>query len=353
LAKNISLSAESIIADIKTGKTASVYFLQGNEPFFIDQIATYIEKNVLKEEEKGFNQTIIYGKDSNITSIISAAKRFPMMSERQVVIVREAQELKDLEKDVKTKVAGKNVEFNALENYVKNPLASTILVFCYKYGVLDARKSITKVLNEHAVFFTSKGFYDNQLPAWIQKLASSKQHEISDKAALLLAEFIGNNLTRISNELDKIIVNLQEKTIINENHVLNFVSVSKEYNVFELQNALSKKDLLKCYKIVEYFVENAKETPVQQVLSSLYGYFSKLLLLHEKKPTNKDEAAVIIGVHPFLANDYFMAAKQYSLDRILKTFSYLREADLRSKGYESSTYDSNAIYKELIFKIFH
>ena len=353
MAKNNSNTVDSILADLTAGKIAPVYFLQGEEPFFIDQIADYIEKNLLPESEKGFNQTIIYGKDTDINSVLIAAKRFPMMAQRQVVIVKEAQEVKDLEKSIKNKVGGKEIEFTPLEEYIKNPVPTTVLVFCFKYKTLDGRKGLAKLLDEKAILYTSKGLYDNELPLWIQKTVKAKGHSISDKGTQLLAEFVGNNLSRLSNEIDKILINFKEKTLIEETHVLKFVGVSKEYNVFELQNALSKKDVLKCNKIVQYFAENPKENPLPLVLGNLYAYFSKILIVRTAKTTNEFDVSKLIGLPPFIAKEYVTAARNYDDNKVMHVFSYLREADMRSKGFENNSLDDKAILQELVFKILH
>lgn len=353
MAKTTGLSAESILKDIKSGKYAPIYFLQGTEPFFIDQISDYIEKHAISDADKGFNQTILYGKDSQIGTIITAAKRFPMMADRQVVIVKEAQDVSDLEKYAKSKVAGKEIEFNALEEYSKKPLPSTILVFCFKYKTLDGRKALAKVMEQNALVFTSKGLYDNELPAWISAYIKSIQHEMNEQAVRLMCEFVGNNLTRVANEIDKIIVNLKEKTTITEAHVMQFVAVSKEYNVFELQKGLGTKNILLCNKIINYFAENPKDNPIQLTIGSLFGYFSKLLLVKTNKPTNEFDASKVLGVMPFIAKEYMASAQKYNSSQILNTFTYLREADMKSKGYGVGTNDDTQVMKELVFKILH
>jgi DNA polymerase III subunit delta len=353
LAKNNALSPEAIIAEIKQRKFAPIYFLQGEEPYYIDQIADAIEKYALNEADKGFNQTILYGKDADINSIITAAKRFPMMSDRQVVIVKEAQDIKDLEKEVKNKVGGKDIAFYPLEEYAKKPLASTILVFCYKYKTLDGRKSIAKSIDETSIIYTSKSLYDNQLPEWISKNIVARGFTANEKAIALLAEFVGNNLSRLNNEIDKILSNFKEKTQITDAHVHQFIGVSKEYNVFELQNALARKDILRCNKIVNYFAENTKEHPIQMTLASLFGYFSKLSLVKSARANTDLEIAKVLGIHPFIAKEYIVANKSFSDGKVLQIFSYLREADMRSKGFESNNTDEGEIMKELIFKVLH
>ncbi len=353
LAKLAGITSEAILKDIKQSKFAPIYFLQGTESFFIDQISDYIEKHALSDADKGFNQTIMYGKDTTISQIITSAKRFPMMANKQVVLIKEAQDVPDIEKYVKSKVGGKEIEFNALEEYSKNPLQSTILVLCYKYKTLDGRKALAKVMEQNAILFTSKGLYDNELPGWVAGYIKSIGFEANDQAIRLICEFVGNNLTRISNEINKICVNITQKTLITDAHVVQYVGVSKEYNVFELQKALGTKNVLLCNKIINYFAENPKENPIQMTIGNLFSYFSKLLLVKSNKPANEFDASKILGVVPFIAKDYLAAAQKYNSSQILNTFTYLREADMKSKGYGVGTNDDTQVMKELVFNILH
>ncbi|MDX2191409.1 MAG: DNA polymerase III subunit delta [Bacteroidota bacterium] len=353
MANSAPLTAEEILKELKSGKTWPIIFLQGEEPYYIDLISSYIEKHLLSEADKGFNQTVLYGKDVDINTVITNAKRFPMMAPKQLVLVKEANELKDIDKVIKNKIGGKEIEFIPLLEYAKNPLDSTILVFAYKYKTLDGRKPLPKVIEEKGLLFTSKGLYDDKLPAWITSVCSSKGHTIAENASRLLAECVGNNLSRLSNEIDKIIINLKEKTTITEDIVHKYVGISKEYNVFELQNALSRKDVLKCNKIIQYFSENKKDNLLPLVLGSLFTYFTKILLIKSNKPKDEFEASKVVGVPPFIAKEYLMASKNYSDEKVLSFFSYLREADMRSKGVDSGSMDDYEIMKELIFKILH
>ena len=353
MAKSNSVTSDHIISDIKSKKVAPVYFLQGDEPFFIDEIASYIEAKLLSEADRGFNQTVMYGKDVDISMIITAAKRFPMMSERQVVIVKEAQEVKDLDKIVKHKVGGKEIEYNALEEYVKKPLTSTILILCYKYKTLDGRKSLAKTMEEHAIVYTSKALYDNELPAWITRQVKSKKHDITDTAVRMLCEYVGNNLSRIDNEMNKILVNFKELSTITDAHVQQYVGISKEYNVFELQNSLYRKDILKSNRIIQYFSENPKENPIQLVLGSLFSCFSKILIILASRPKDEFEASKILSLSPFVAKEYLLAARNYQDSKVISIFGYLREADMKSKGFENNSMIDSEILKELVFKILH
>src|SRR5690606_35899797 len=264
----MAYSPESVLADIKQNKFAPIYFLQGEEPYYIDQITEAIEKNALQESEKGCNQVVMYGKDTDVSKIITNARRYPMMAERQVVIVKEAQEIVDLNREEGQRL---------LESYIKNPLPSTILVFAHKHKTLDGRKSLSKAFSTGAVMITTKKIYDNKVPEWVTNYVKNKGYTIDAKATQMLADFIGNNLSRISNEIDKIIINLKEKTTIDAGIVQQFVGISKEYNTFELQKALAIRDIVKANRIVNYFEANPKSNPVIMIIRILYAYYAKLL----------------------------------------------------------------------------
>ena len=259
--KDTNAEFKAILNDLKKGKFSPIYFLQGDEPFFIDQITEYIEENALNETEKGFNLTVMYGKDTDLATVLTNARRYPMMAEKQVVIVKEAKELKDLDKTTSQKVEGKNVEVNLLEEYARNPVQSTILVIAYKYKTLDGRKSLAQNLKKNAVFFTSEPLYDNKVPGWVEDYASQVGFSITPKATVLISEFVGNDLSRIANELDKISNNLSQNNTIDEDTIEKYVGISKEYNVFEFQNALGNKDSLKANRIVKYFQSDPKSNP--------------------------------------------------------------------------------------------
>lgn len=335
---------DKILKEVKSGKYAPVYFLQGEETFFIDQISDYIEKNCLNETEKGFNQTVLYGKDVNMTTILTNARRFPMMSERQVVIVKEAQELSDLGKEQGDKM---------LEAYVKNPLPSTVLVFCHKYKSLDGRKGIVKLLDKHAVLVTTKKLYDNQLPDWITKHFQNLGYKISPKAAVMIAENIGNDLSRIANEASKLLLNVKEGQDVNEDLVERYVGISKEFNAFELQKSLVARDILKANKIVNYFDANPKNNPVIPIIILLFSLFTKVLLVHSSKERAEKELAALLQVHPFFVKDYITAARAYPVQKVVHIIGYLREADLKLKGVNNVSATEGQILKELVFKILH
>lgn len=340
----MAATPESVIKDLKSNKYAPVYFLQGEEPYYIDFISDYIEKNCLQEFEKSFNQTILYGKDVNMNTIMQNAKKFPMMADRQVVIVKEAQEISDL---------GKEAGDKQLDAYVKSPLASTVLVFCHKYKSLDARKAISKTLDKFAVVVNSKKLYDNQLPDWVSSYFSQKGFKINPKAALLLSENIGNNLDRLANESDKLLINLKDKVEIDENLIEKYVGISKEFNVFELQKALVKKDVYKANLIINYFEANPKNNPVIPIIVVLFNFFSKLLLVHAAEDKSEGNLSKLLQVNPFFVKDYLFGAKAYPLNKTMNIIHFLREADLRAKGVDTANISEGQILKELVFKILH
>ncbi|MFN3404054.1 MAG: DNA polymerase III subunit delta [Cytophagaceae bacterium] len=335
---------ESVLKDLKSGKYAPVYFLQGEEPYYIDAIAEYVEKNCLNESEKGFNQTVMYGKDVVMNTILLNAKKFPMFSDRQVVIVKEAQEVSDLGKDAGDK---------QLEAYIQNPLPSTVLVFCYKYKTLDGRKSLGKSLDKFAILVNSKKIYDNKLPEWVEGYCKEKGYPITHRAAIILSDYIGNNLSRIANEIDKLVINLKEKIEITEALVEKYVGISKEYNVFELQAALTKRDVLKANRILKYFESDPKNNPAIPIIANLFSFFSKVLMVHAAEDKSESGLAKVLGVNPFFVKDYIAAAKAYPYPKAVHIIHHIRQADLHSKGIDNISRTEGEILKELVFKILH
>ncbi len=333
-------SFDKIISDLKKKEYSPVYFLSGDEPFYIDQITNYIQENVLNESELTFNLTIVYGKDSDVGNIIDSAKRFPMMSTHQIVIVREAQDLKN---------------FEDLTHYIENPLKSTLLVISYKYKSLDKRKKIAKTLQKHSVFFESKKLYDNQLPGWISNHLSGKKISIQPKAAALLAEFLGSDLSKIANELDKLIITLEEneKTITPE-HIEKNIGISKDYNIYELQSALGKKDVLKANRIINYFADNQKTNHITRTISSLYFFFSKVLIYYWIKDKSQDNVLRTLKLgSPFFVRQYVETAHRYNPNKVIQIIAILREYDLKSKGFEGNNTAAGELLKEMTFKILH
>lgn len=351
--------ANQILLDLKRKIYKPVYFLCGDEPHYIDVISDFIENNVLNETDREFNQTVVYGKDVDLGTIISYARQFPMMSEYNVVIVKEAQNIKELNKSA----ANDDDEDSPSEtssngatqfiHYLKQPQPTTILVFAFKYKVPDKRSALTKLLMKEAVFFESKRIYDNQVPDWITAYAKEKNHPVNPKAAFLLAEFLGNDLSKISNEVNKLLLNLQPAQEISPEHVQEFVGISKDYNVFELQDALGKKDVLKANRIIQHFAGNEKDNPSQLVLASLYGYFTRLLRYNMLEDKSKGSVAAALGVNPFFVDGIASAARNYPTIKLKQVFALLKEYDLKSKGVDNPSIVYGELLKELIYKLLH
>ena len=328
-----------IIADIKNKVFSPIYFLEGEEPYFLDLISDYILENVLSEDEKGFNQSILYGKDLSIDTIMTTAKRFPMMAERQVVVIREAQNIRNIED---------------LSAYAEKPMKSTILVINHKYKTIDKRKKLYKAVQKNGVYFESKPLYDNQIPAWISKYLKGKNLGIDPRAAQMIADFIGSDLQRIVNELEKVCISLVPGTSIMPDDVERNIGISKEFNIFELQNSLGNRDILKANRIINFFIDNEKNNPLTVILGNLLNYFRKLLVYHSIE--NKSDRSLVaqkLGVNPFFINDYVNASKNYSLDKAIKIIAIMRECDLRSKGARGGSTSNGDILRELTFKILH
>lgn len=337
-------TAQDIIKDLKNRKFKPVYLLHGEEPYYIDLIGNYIEHHLLSDAEKGFNQTVLYGKDTDIMTAINAAKRYPMMSDYQVVMIKEAQDMKWGRDDDDKK------GINPVLAYLENPLQSTILVFCYKYGKFDKRKKTYKAIDKHGLVFESTALYDNKIPGWIEAYITGKKYRISQQASAMLAEYLGNDLSKIANELDKLMLNIAQGQEISLKDIQDNIGISKEYNVFELQAALVKKDAYKVNQIVNYFEANPKANPIVLVLGNLNNFFSKVLAYHYVK--DKSNAARELGVNPYFLKDYEQAARGYTLGKVFQVISYLREYDLKSKGVDSNT-DHGGLMRELMFKIIH
>ncbi len=337
-------SPEQVLGDLKQGNFAPVYFLQGTEPFYIDAISDFIEKHAIPEHEKGFNQIILYGKDITIPTLLSNARRFPMMAEKQLVLVKEAQEIPDFNKEEGIKL---------LTDYIQNPVASTLLVFCYRNKTLDNRKAITKLLDKNATMVVTKKLYDNQIPDWISNFVQSKGYKIGHKAVFMISEFIGNNLQRISNEIDKLLVNFDDIREITAEDVEKYIGVSKEYNVFELQKALTQKNVLKANQIVHYFAANPKDNPLIPTIALLFSFFSKLLVAHHTKDKSDRNLASVLKVNPYFVKDYKLAIKNYTLLHVINNIHHLNQADLHAKGIQVGTVNDNQILKELVFKLMH
>jgi DNA polymerase-3 subunit delta len=330
------MSAEKIISDWDRKFFKPLYWLEGEEEFYIDKVINYAEHQILPESEASFNLTVFYGKDADWSAVVNACMRYPMFAEKQVVLLKEAQQMRDIEK---------------LENYIENPLASTIFVVSYKDKGLDKRKKIYKAIKKNGEVFNSEKIRDYKLPEWIGEHVKSEGYGISSKAVMLLAEHIGNDLSRITNEIEKITVNLGKRKDITEDDIENYVGVSKEYNVFELQDALSKKDLSKAIRIIQYFEGNPKAAPIQMVLPALYGYFSKLYAIFGM--ADKSEAAVktLFYNNPFAAKQALETARIYSYNGIEQALLLLHEYNLRSIGVNDKGTSDASLLKEMVVKM--
>ena len=333
------MAHQTILNDLKNKVYHPIYFLSGEEAYYIDLIADYIEQNVLDANEKEFNQTILYGKDTDMISVISEANRYPMMANHNVVIVKEAQHLEK--------------QLDLLEQYLEQPTPSTILVFCYKYKALDGRKGVTKKIKKETVVLESKKLYDDKIPDWITNYLKAKDYSITPKACLLLANFLGTNLSKLVNEIDKLIINVPAGTTITPEHVEQNVGISKDFNSFELTKAVGTLDVFKANQIVNYFAKNEKEHPLVMVISLLYGFFTNILTYHYTTDKSRNNIAAQLKINPFFVSEYTLAAKNYPIKKAVKVIEYLREYDLKSKGVNSVSASGGELMKELVFKIMH
>ncbi|HEY4326034.1 MAG TPA: DNA polymerase III subunit delta [Mucilaginibacter sp.] len=340
------MTAQDILKDLKNKKYKPIYLLHGEEPYNIDLVSNFVEHKLLSDADKGFNQTVLYGKDTDIMNVLNASKRYPMMADYQVVLVKEAQDMKWGSDDADKKGN------NPLLSYLENPLTSTILVFCYKYGKFDKRKKTYKAIEKSGLIFESTPLYDSKVPAWIEGFINEKGYKVNQQATLMLAEYLGNDLSKIANELEKLMLNVTSGQEITLKHIHDNIGISKEYNVFELQTALSKKDALKANQIINYFEANPKANPIVLVLGNLNNFFSKVLIYHYVKDKSQQNLAREMGVNPYFIKDYEQAARNYNYGKTMQIISYLREYDLKSKGVDSNA-DNGGLMKELIFKILH
>jgi DNA polymerase III subunit delta len=331
-------SFESILGDLKNRIYSPVYLLYGDEPYFIDEISGYIEKNALSDLEKEFNQMVVYGKDTDVPTLISYARRFPMMSNYQVILVKEAQDIDKIEE---------------LQPYVENPVPSTILVISYKYDKIDKRKSFYKAVDKTGVVFESVRMYDNKVPDWIHEYLGKRDYRISPKACFLLTEFLGTELGKIVNEISKLTINVPPGSEITEEYIEQNIGISKDYNVFELQKALGQNDAFKAQRIVRHFAANPKENPLVKIIPILYGYFSKLLIYHTLTDKSKNNVAAALSINPFFVQDYQVAARNYSVARLVKVISVFREYDLKAKGVDNVSIPDGELMREMVYRILH
>jgi DNA polymerase III subunit delta len=330
------MSVEKILNDWKHKLYKPVYWFEGDEDYYIDKLVDHAEKNILTEAEAGFNLTVFYGRDANWPDVVNACSRYPMFSDKQVVLLKEAQHMKDIDK---------------LENYINNPLRSTIFIVSYKEKKIDGRSKLAKLLKEKGEMVTTKKMYENQLPEWTSELVRSKGYNITHKGLMLLVDHIGNDLNRINNEVEKLLVNLGDKKNITEDHIERYVGISKEYNVFELQDAFGKKDLAKAIRIIQYFESNPKAGPIQLILPSLYTFFSKVFMAFSALGSDDKGIAISIGVSPFFVKDYIIAVNKYGFEGVERALLLLHEYNLKSVGVNDTGTADASLLKELAVKV--
>ena len=326
-----------IIADLKNGIIKPIYFLSGDESYFIDVVSDYIEDNVLTEDEKGFNQTILYGRDVKYDEIIAACRRYPMMAEKQVIIVKEAQDIRS--------------DWELLDKYVDNPTPTTVLVVCYKYKPVDKRKKVFKEIKKIGVLLESKKLYDNQVLTWMRADLHNRGYKIDPKAAAMLGEFLGTDLSKISNELGKLEIVLPKGSTITPANIEENIGFSKDFNVFELRSAIGERNQFKAYQIVNNFAQNPKENSLPKTLPQIFSFFIQLMKYHGTKDKNPKNVATLIGVNPYFMKDYDVAIKNYSMKKVSQVLNSLRDIDVKSKGVGASMTQAD-LYKEMLIKVF-
>ncbi|WP_420573273.1 DNA polymerase III subunit delta [Kordia sp.] len=329
--------AKQIVVDIQKGNIKPIYFLMGEESYYIDKIAAYIEDNVLAEEEKGFNQMVLYGRDVSVDDIVANAKRYPMMAERQVVIVKEAQDL--------------SRSIDKLEAYLSNPQPTTVLVICYKYKKIAKNKKLYKAAKKNGVIYESKKLYENQVADWIRRVLAGKKYQITPKAAQMLVEFLGTNLSKIDNELEKLKLILPVGSEITPEAIEENIGISKDYNNFELRKAIGDRDVKKAFRIITYFSENPKDNPTVVTVSLLFNFFSQLLQYHGLRDQNPKNVASVLRINPYFVKEYQAAARNYPMKKVSGIVATLREMDVKSKGVGASNLSNGDLLKELLVRI--
>jgi DNA polymerase III subunit delta len=339
----MSKNATEVLKDLKKKHFSPLYLLHGDEPFYIDKVADFIEDNALSPGDRSFNQFVFFGKDLTIPALLSHAKRFPMMAERQLILVKEAQQLQGLDQ--------KEMQV-ALENYTKNPLSSTILVLVFKTAA-DERKAWVKAFDKAGVMMPSKKLYDNKVPDWILEYCHEAGQKISRKAIEMLCENVGSDLKRLASEIDKIIINLKIGEEINAEAVEKYVGISKEYNYFEFQKAIINKDVLRANQIVNFFAANPKDNPLAPIVILLFNFFSKVLLTHATPDKSERNLASVLGVNPFFTKDYALAVRNYPLAKVVQIIGEIKKLDLKSKGVESGSLSDGDALREMTFKLLH
>ena len=337
-------SAKKILTALQAGQYAPVYVLQGEETYYIDLISDYIEAHALAETDKGFNQVVVYGKDAPVATILTHARRYPMMAERQVVIVKEAQEVPDLQKEGGAKL---------LLDYVSNPTPSTILVLCHKHKALDKRRELGKKIDKLTVSAVFKKPYENKLPEFIHGYVNEKGHEADEKAVRILCEYVGTDLKRMDNELDKVMISMPTGARLTAAQAMAQVGISREYNIFELQKALIRRDPLQANKIVNYFESNPKKIPLIPAVAFLYSFYSKLLVASSAPDKSERSLVGLLKISPYAARDYFSALRHYTTPQLVGCVQSISEADLKIKGVNAGTVAEGQILRELVYRLIH
>ncbi len=331
------MTLEEIVKEVDQKKFRPIYLLMGDEPYYIDRLCDYIQSKVLSEEERSFNEYILYGKDVGAVEIDNVARRFPMMAPHQLVLVKEAQLIKKIED---------------LVHYASQPQPTTVLILAHKYKSIPKNRKLYKAIEKNGVVFESKKLYDSQIAEWVTSYLRKRKWQIDPASAQLIAENLGNDLSKISNELDKLLlVSNSGQQLVTPELIQSNIGISKDYNTFELQKALGMRQEIKAYRIVQYFASNQKEHPFVLSISSLYAYFSKLLLLHFSKDKSPRNLASVLGINPYFVNEYLVAAKNYSPRKVVDIIHLLREYDLKSKGVDANATEPGELLRELIFKI--
>lgn len=327
---------KQLVSDIQQKRLSPIYFLMGEEPYYIDKISDYIAENVLDEADKGFNQMVLYGRDVSVDDIVANAKRFPMMADRQVVIIKEAQEL------------SRTIE--NLAPYAENPLVSTVLVLCYKYKTIDKRKKLYKAVKKNGVIFESKKLYEDKVADWIRKVLAGQQYSITPKAAQMLVEFLGNDLGRIAKELEKLQVILPKGGQVSPEVIEENIGISKEFNNFELRKAIGEKDVVKATKIINHFAQNPKDNPIIVTVTMLFMFFTQLLKYHGLSDHNPKTVAATLKINPYFVKEYQAAARNYPMKKVSYAVAVLRDIDVKTKGVASNASMSDLL-KELLVKL--
>ena len=335
----MAVTEKQLIEELKKGVFKPVYLLTGEENYYIDVVSNYFEEEVIDPSLRDFDQTVMYGRDVDMATVVSTVKRYPMMSPVHLVLVKEAQDI-----DIR--------QWDRLAAYLQQPSDRSVLVLCYRHKKLDKRTAVYKAIDKVGVVYESPRIYDNQVPSWILREVAAHGYTITDKAAAMMAENIGVDLGKIANELSKLYPLLPQGGAITEQLVEDQIGISKDYNVFELQKAIGRRDPVMCNRIVNHFAANPKKNPIQMMLPLLYGYFLKIMFYHQLE--NKSDAAKVLGCAPSFVQDYALAARNYPLGKLATCIGYLYETDLRSKGVRNSgNVTDGELLKELIFKVIH